>query len=168
MKVQGFILILLLAVLAPSLLTGCSGHRDLTEKKEKNSQSAQNSTEVVFPDGFTVNVLIAKTPKEQEKGLMFVKYLPPERGMLFPMGYDAKHSFWMKNCFISLDMIWLDKNYTVADITKNAQPCSSEPCPYFTPDVPVRNVLEVNGGTADAHGLKKGDRLIVVNDSGGI
>lgn len=164
MKIIRFIPLTFLVAGALFALAGCSPARNA----EKNGQPVvSGETAVIFPDGFTVSVSLARTPKEQEKGLMFVRDLPADRGMLFLMNYDAKHSFWMKNCFIPLDLIWLDQNYTVADITKNAQPCQSEPCPYFTPDVPVRNVLEVNGGTADAHGLKVGDRLVVVQPGGG-
>ena len=130
-------------------------------KPGADARSAQSPT-VVFPDGFSVQVRLALTPEEQARGLMFVKDLPPDRGMLFLFKTDEQRAFWMKNCFIPLDLIWLDKDFQVVDITHDAPPCQSDPCPNYYPNRAIRNVLEVLGGTADAHHLQIGQRLVVV------
>jgi uncharacterized membrane protein (UPF0127 family) len=117
---------------------------------------------VVFPDGWAVKVKLALTPEEQAQGLMYVKELPADRGMLFLFPDDAQRPFWMKNCFISLDMIWLDANNVVVDITSDAPPCTQDPCPNYMPNRPARNVLEVRGGLCAAHHVEVGDRLLFV------
>ncbi len=93
---------------------------------------------------------------------MYVKDLPPDRGMLFLFPDDAQRPFWMKNCFISLDMIWLDANNVVVDITHDAPPCTQDPCPNYMPNRPARNVLEVLGGLCATHHVEVGDRLLFV------
>jgi uncharacterized protein len=122
----------------------------------------QPSTNVVFPDGWTVQVDLALTPEQQAQGLMFVKYLPPDHGMLFLFAEDGPRSFWMKNCLISLDLVWLDENDRVVDISRDVPPCEKDPCPNYSPSRPVRNVLEVQGGLCAAHKLAIGDKLVVV------
>lgn len=123
---------------------------------------AASPTNVVFPDGWTVQVDLALTPEQQAQGLMFVKYLPPDRGMLFLFAEDGPRSFWMKNCFINLDMVWLDADDRVVDISRDVPPCEKDPCPNYGPSRPVRNVLEVQGGLCAAHKLAIGDKLVVV------
>ena len=116
---------------------------------------------VVFPDGFAVQVELATTPEQQTLGLMYVEDLPPDRGMLFLFPTDEPRGFWMKNCKIPIDMVWLDADYRVVDITRSAPPCTADPCPTYSPSFPCRNVLEVGGGVSAAHPLEAGDRLVV-------
>jgi uncharacterized membrane protein (UPF0127 family) len=110
-----------------------------------------------------VQVALATTPEEQARGLMFVDNLPADRGMLFLFGTDEARPFWMKNCLIPLDLVWLDAQFRVVDISHEVQPCPGDPCPSVYPDRPIRNVLEVQAGLCDAHHLAVGDGLAVVN-----
>lgn len=125
--------------------------------------ASRESAAVVFPDGFAVHVDVATTPEQHARGLMYVKDLPPDRGMIFLFDTVEVRPFWMKNCFVSLDMIWLDKDNRIVDITRDAVPCQEEPCPNYYPAAPALNVLEVQGGLAAAHGLAAGDALSLVN-----
>ena len=131
--------------------------------KENPGTPAQKRASVVFPDGWVVQVDLAVTENEHARGLMFVKELPPERGMLFLFGRAEVRPFWMKDCFIPLDMIWLDGNNRVVDITAEAPPCPGDPCPNYYPKAPAINVLEVQGGLAAAHNLAAGDVLVFVD-----
>ena len=58
-----------------------------------------------------INAKIAQSRQELQDGLMFVKYLPPDEGMLFAYPKIAKHSFWMKNTYIPIDVIYMNSNY---------------------------------------------------------
>lgn len=116
---------------------------------------------VVFPDGTTLRVDLALTPLDQARGLMFVEDLPEDRGMLFLFDTDEVRPFWMKNCKIPLDLLWLDASFRVADISEELPPCPVDPCPNFSPRVPIRHVLEVNGGFCRRHAVHTGDTLIV-------
>jgi uncharacterized membrane protein (UPF0127 family) len=103
----------------------------------------------------------ANTRAERAKGLMNVKELPENGGMLFDMGKESKHTFWMKNTLIPLDMVWLDKNYKVVDVTGNAIPCKKEPCWKYNPSKPAKYVIEVNGGWAAKNGFGVGTYVLV-------
>jgi len=77
------------------------------------------------PDGeVPVSVEVVATPAKVEKGLMFREHLPPDDGMLFIMGTERDHAFWMKNTLISLDIIFIAKDLTVAGVGQNAVPRS--------------------------------------------
>ncbi len=156
-------LLLGLLILATSVVScrTASSQKPVQAPPDAGAQDAQ-SPSVIFPDGFSVQVQLALTPEQQARGLMFVKDLPSDRGMLFLFKTDEQRAFWMKNCFIPLDLIWLDKDFQVVDITHDAPPCQSDPCPNYYPNRAIRNVLEVLGGTADAHHLEIGQKLIAV------
>jgi uncharacterized protein len=66
----------------------------------------------------------------------------------------------MKNTLIPLDIIWLDTEMKIVDITYNAQPCEkTERCKTYMPAQPVKHVLEVNAGFSEKNNLKIGDQL---------
>ena len=62
---------------------------------------------VCFQDN-CFNVELVATPGERAKGLMFRRSLGYKQGMLFVFEDESIHSFWMKNTFIPLDIIWLN------------------------------------------------------------
>lgn len=108
----------------------------------------------------TLDLEVAHTPQEQALGLMFRSSLPPHQGMLFPFNPPRPVSFWMKNCLIPLDMIFLRQGKVVA-IALNAPPCPSPPCPFYDSGQPVDQVIEVRGGLTQELGLQVGDQLQV-------
>jgi uncharacterized protein len=117
---------------------------------------------VVFPDGFMVNTDVAATDQEKALGLMFVSSLEDGKGMLFLNDEESRNPFWMKNCLISLDIIWLDDNGTIVDISPNLQPCKADPCPNYFPSASYKKVLEVRGNLAKEHKLTVGDKLVIL------
>jgi hypothetical protein len=100
---------------------------------------------------FTVEV--AATPEQQEKGLMFRRTLAGDRGMIFPYDPPQDVAFWMKNTLISLDIIFIRVDGTIARITK-AEAMDLTPLPAGEP---VAGVLEIRGGRAAELGIKEGD-----------
>lgn len=107
-----------------------------------------------------IQLEVAKTAEQQEIGLMYRKELAANRGMLFPFGSPRPVGFWMKNCFINLDMVFL-RDGKVESIATNVPPCTKEPCPIYNSKVPIDQVIELRGGRAQELGLKVGDRLTV-------
>nr|WP_231516645.1 DUF192 domain-containing protein [Planktothrix paucivesiculata] len=105
-----------------------------------------------------IQLEVAKTPQQQALGLMYRTDLADDRGMLFPFAQPRVVGFWMKNCKIPLDMIFL-RGDVVKAIQVNALPCEQEPCPTYGPDVPVDRVIELRGGRSQELGLKVGDRI---------
>ena len=108
------------------------------------------------------SVELAQTDEQRQTGLMGREHLDKDKGMLFIYEDDGVYTFWMKNTLIPLDMIWIDKNATVARIIKNAEPCGKEYCPSINPNKKAKYVLEINGGEADRIGLAEGSRLVFV------
>jgi hypothetical protein len=101
-------------------------------------------------------VWIADTPPRQEQGLMFVRDLPADQGMLFPEPSPQVANFWMKNTYIPLDMVFVGADGRIAKIIANAHPFSLD---VLSSDVPVIAVLEIRGGEAHELGISVGDRV---------
>lgn len=113
--------------------------------------------EAVTPSGRTrFFVEIADNDAEREKGLMFRKEVPPDRGMLFDFQTPRDVAFWMKNTLIPLDIIYIRTDGTVLSIARNTTPLSETPIPSGGPVVAV---LELAGGRAGQIGLMPGDRI---------
>jgi len=101
---------------------------------------------------FTVE--LAVSPEDQAQGLMFRRSLPRDAGMLFDFGKTRPAEFWMKNTLIPLDLLFIAADGHIADIHERAVPLSEA---TIESKVPVRAVLEVNGGTVSRLGIKSGD-----------
>ena len=101
-------------------------------------------------------VEMAVTPEEQAKGLMFRKQLPEGQGMLFDFHHEQPTSFWMKNTYIPLDMIFIRADGRILSIAENTVPLSEALVPSGGP---VRAVLEVIAGTCKKLGIAPGDRV---------
>ncbi len=106
-------------------------------------------------DGATMfTVEIADTDALRERGLMFRQRLPQDRGMLFDFGKPQPVSMWMKNTYISLDMLFIRSDGSIAYVAENTVPQSLD---VIGVREPVRGVLELAGGTAKRMGLRAGD-----------
>src|SRR6478736_798479 len=101
-------------------------------------------------------VEMAVTPEEQAKGLMFRKQLPEGQGMLFDFHREQPTSFWMKNTYVSLDMIFIRADGRILRIAENTEPLSTK---IISSQGPARAVLEVVAGTAQKYGIRPGDRV---------
>ena len=102
---------------------------------------------------------IAATDEDRMRGLQSRPSLDPDKGMLFVFPESGRHAFWMKNTLIPLDIIWLDYGRRVVFIEENAKPCKIAPCPSFVPTGDALYVLEINGNSASALGIKEGSVL---------
>lgn len=101
------------------------------------------------------DVDVAATPAQQERGLMFVKAMAPDKGMIFPYDPPQDVSFWMHNTLIPLDMVFIRADGTIARIA-TAKPLDDTPVPSLEPIVAV---LELNGGRAAELGIVAGDKV---------
>jgi len=101
-------------------------------------------------------VEMAVTPEEQSKGLMFRKELPEGQGMLFDFRRDQEATFWMKNTYVPLDMIFIRADGRIHRIAANTTPLSEA---LVSSGGPVRAVLEVVAGTAKKLGIAPGDQV---------
>lgn len=101
-------------------------------------------------------VEVARTPAEQARGLMYRTTLAPDAGMIFPFDPPRPASFWMRNTYIPLDMLFIRADGTIAVIAANTTPLSLAP---VESGEPVAAVLEIAGGRSAALGIREGDRV---------
>lgn len=105
---------------------------------------------------FVFKTEVAITNEQRRMGLMFRKSMADDAAMLFSWKEPQPVSMWMKNTYISLDMIFIRQNGKVANIARATTPLSLD---TVSSDGPVGAVLEVIAGTADRIGLKAGDQV---------
>jgi uncharacterized membrane protein (UPF0127 family) len=121
------------------------------------AEETLENLEIVTADGphkFAVEVM--RTPEQLSRGLMFRRYMPDDRGMLFDFKTEQPVQFWMKNTYLPLDMIFVSKAGKIVSIAENTEPLSEKLVPS---GAPVGSVLEVNAGTAARIHAKPGDTL---------
>jgi uncharacterized membrane protein (UPF0127 family) len=116
---------------------------------------AKSLTITTAKGAFEFQVEMADTEQERQRGLMFRKELPEGTGMLFNFRSERPVTFWMKNTYVPLDMIFIRSDGTVASVGKGV-PLSEQ---LVSSKGPVLGVLEVVAGTARKIGLKPGDKV---------
>jgi uncharacterized membrane protein (UPF0127 family) len=113
--------------------------------------------EIVTKTGVQVfSVEMAATEEEKTTGLMYRKELPDGKGMLFDFSPEQQVSMWMKNTYISLDMIFIRADGRILRIAENTEPLSTK---IISSGGPAKGVLEVAAGTAQKYGIAPGDRV---------
>ena len=117
---------------------------------------------IQLPSGKMLTAEVAITRDKQMKGLMFRKHLAEDRGMLLIYPQDGIHGIWMKNCLVSLDLLWLDRDNRIIYMKERVPPCRAEPCPTYKPPLKSRYVLEVHEGLAEKERLGPGSQLLFI------
>ncbi len=121
-----------------------------------------SSRDVTLPDGKTIAAEVMTDPVDMNRGMMFRDSLAPDRGMLFIHGSPNRYSYWMYQVKIPLDIIWMDQNRRVAEISANTPPCTSKSarnCPNYGGHEVALYVLELGGGQAAKHGVQVGSYI---------
>ena len=145
------LLLILIAFLAACRCSGTATNGDETEET-----TDPKVTVVTGQGSHTVTVEIADDPTERATGLMNRLELAEDTGMLFIWDADSSDSFWMKNTYISLDMLFIDVNGMIVFVKEDATPLSTE---LITPTQSYRYVLEVNAGFTDSTGVAVGNSV---------
>ena len=101
----------------------------------------------------TISAELAITPEQRQRGMMWREEVPEGTGMLFDFGEERPVSIWMQNTLVSLDVIYIRSDGTIAKIIDHAQPLSRR---RLLSDVPVAGVLEVGAGQAEVLGIEPG------------
>ena len=148
------------------LLMGCSTSATPSTEKQKPSQvEAAVSLVQTLPVSAqikvrerTIGLEVARTPQQQEIGLMNRTTLAEDHGMLFPFEPPQPVRFWMKHTLIPLDMIFL-RDGVVQAIAASVPPCTTESCTTYGPATAINQVIELRGGRAAELGLKVGDQV---------
>lgn len=120
------------------------------------AQTFEPLTVVTQSGRHAFQVEVARNDEDRAQGLMYRRSLAPDRGMLFDFQRVEPVSMWMQNTYLSLDMIFIRKDGTIARIAENTEPLSTR---VISSGEPVLSVLEVIAGTARRLGIKPGDRI---------
>ncbi len=100
---------------------------------------------------------VAQTNADRQKGLMFREHLSDGTGMLFIFAVAAPYRFWMKNCKLPLDIVWLNPRKQIVFMAQSVPPCKNDPCPDYGPkDQLALYVIETASGTIKKEGLQIG------------
>jgi uncharacterized membrane protein (UPF0127 family) len=99
------------------------------------------------------SIWVANTPAREEQGLMFVRELPADQGMVFSEPQPKVWNMWMKNTYIPLDMLFVGADGHVVKIA-HAIPHDES---TVSSDVPVTGIIELQGGISDSLHIKVGD-----------
>jgi hypothetical protein len=139
------------------ILAGCAILSSCAKKEDPSTDV--NLTPVTFPNGQKIVAETVRQEFELMRGLMYRDSLPADRGMLFVYGKEEKHTYWMYQTKIPLDMIWLDHGHKIVEIAANTQPCTTQAsdCPKYGGNQPATYVLEINAGAAAKNNLREGD-----------
>ncbi len=123
------------------------------------AQAAPAVIPLSLPSGKVLQVEVMVSDQDRAMGLMFRPSLAPDRGMLFLFEDLDFHGIWMKNCKFPIDILWLDDDKKVVYVQEAAAPCTSEPCPVYTPLRRARYVLEIGSGQARREKAVVGEAL---------
>lgn len=118
-------------------------------------------TLVMLPDGSTVRVELATTERQREHGLMGRTRLPEGRGMLFVHEKPGHYGYWMFHCKIGLDIVWMDQNHKIVEMSPHTPPCTgtAESCPTYGGKQLSLYVLELPIGDIQKHRLGVGETI---------
>lgn len=104
----------------------------------------------------TIDIEVANTDFKRAQGLMWRRSMAENQGMLFLFPNPEFQSFWMKNTYISLDIIYVGADRRIVNIAKNTTPFSEEGVPS---EGLAQFVVEVVAGFSDKYGIKAGDKI---------
>ncbi len=134
------------------------------EKESDREDSAELGTRLFQPDrlskttivlaGQSFSVELAVTRVARERGLMFRRELAADAGMLFVFEKERPRGFYMKNCLIDLDVVFVTAEGKIAQLTTMRTPVPGRPLKTYESGIPVKYVLELPAGTARRIGLQ--------------
>ena len=150
------------ALLAAALLIAASAALAQSTPPEPLSAFPQSLLAIRTSSGKVVNFKIweADTQKREEQGMMFIREMDEHTGMLFMFPENKPVTMWMKNTYVSLDLLFLNAQGKIDYIAEKATPRSEA---IIGPPTPEFAVLELKGGACQRFGIKVGDKVLHKN-----
>jgi uncharacterized protein len=147
------------ALLAAGLMIAASAALPQGAAPEPLSAFPQSLLAIRTSSGKVVNFKIweADTPKREQQGMMFIREMDAHTGMLFMFPENKPVTMWMKNTYVSLDLLFLNAQGKIDYIAANATPKSEA---IIGPPTPEFAVLELKGGACESFGIKVGDKVL--------
>ena len=132
---------------------------DAAEVAQLDRVFPRSTMQIATPDARLHNfkIWVADNDQRRARGLMFVKHIAEDEGMLFIYPQAMRASMWMKNTFIPLDMLFVAADGKVMQVVANTEPQSLK---TIESDSDVTAVIELKGGTASKLRIAKGARVM--------
>lgn len=105
-----------------------------------------------------LNVQIASTQAERDRGLMGVTHLADDQGMVFEFPAMTYTAFWMKDTVIPLDIAFWTSDGSIVDV-QHMVPCAADPCPLYKSRLAYLDAVEVAGGLLARSDVVPGDHV---------
>jgi len=121
------------------------------------SNRGWNSTEIKI-NNVTIFAWIADDEEKRALGLMHIKKLEENEGIIFIFEDEGIHQFWMKNTYLPLDILFIDKNLKIIDI-QSMEPCNMNECILYSPPRSIKYAIEVERGFCTRNGIKIDDEV---------
>ena len=125
---------------------------DLDRDLKKSSLIVSTSKKTCY----LLSIWVAHSVKEKARGLMYVRNMPEQSGMLFVYTESDQRSMWMKNTYIPLDIIFIKNSETISSIARDTEPLSLK---NIRSTEPVNYVLEINAGMTKKMGIVPNDKV---------
>lgn len=147
-----------LVALLMGLMTGCGSGLTTNPREPQFTKQGELSfyRQATAEKIVQIDIEIADTVAKRTQGLMYRRSLPADAGMLFIFDSSRPVSFWMKNTYISLDIVFANEAKQIVSIAKNTTPLSET---FIPSGAPAMYVVEVNAGFCDTHGVNVGDSM---------
>lgn len=133
--------------------TQTAKHHSFVFQKEGTLMFIDRTTGAPITD---IDIEIADTPSERTQGLMYRQSLEGHQGMLFIHEKQEVIKMWMKNTFISLDIIFVNKDFEIVAIQRNTEPLSQR---IISSGRDALYAVEVVSGFCATYNIKEGDRI---------
>lgn len=121
--------------------------------------SCSQKYEKICIKGICLKAELALTQDQRNRGLMYRDRLKDTEAMLFIFPEERILSFWMKNMRFPLDIIWLNKEKVIVDISNDLSPCDEYECASISPNAKAKFVIEVTAGFVQKNKILVGDKV---------
>jgi uncharacterized protein len=145
-----FVPLVLLAFMA----AGCGG-------PQTEGPDLLRTRRLVLPGGQEIRAEVEMDPVDRQKGMMYRDSLARGHGMLFIHQTPGLNAYWMYNMRIPLDIVWMDANHRIVEISPDTPACKTKAslCPTYGGHETSQYVLEVGAGEVRRLGLSLGQTL---------
>ncbi len=160
-KIIFIILLIAAAITISQYVKNFNSWRDLLWGNHKIQTVKTHNIQILTPKKtLTLKIEEARTDETRSNGLMNRTSLCEDCAMVFYYTKDVQDGYWMKNCKIPLDIIFVNNEFEIVDIKKDFEPCNTDNCPIYTPISSFRYAIEVNGGYYDEHEINIGNTIV--------
>lgn len=141
------------------IVTACSNEKNTKDDSTKPTGRVPDyvgTLHFLNEEGETISTLRyakAETELERNQGLMDVREMPKDAGMVFFFENEEPLSFWMANTPLPLDIMYVNSDSVIVSIYQNTTPFSDKTLPSFEP---AKYVIETNAGYSINHDIREG------------